>query len=392
MTTAFAGDLARPSYSYLLRIRQTAPSASAPAVGRASVVIVVMAPAANCFVMLTALFSGGARAQDGGVCDFSPSRGGKPTKGPCSAQEFEAAVASKAPGNYDFQLPQGGCGFHRQVDIGEGQVVTVRARDDPRSPDDKPTPVKGRFTVGGNGQLVLDHVHLEGQHLALLVAGEGAVVRASRCEFANNRHEWAGAIALLAGELDVVDSLFSNNECSNAAYGGTIFVRSGTLSLQGTDFEGNRAGRGGAIFVDDGAAGDKAPNIMVDKCKFNANEAPQGSAIYIKDTKSLDVGWAVRDSTFTGNKPDEGCVTWDGINHATEEHRAWTNAEANMHGLPNGLGPHPKPITIKCDPRSLPKEFCPGGIACPQSGECPPRTMMAAATASASMAERGLVL
>ena len=318
---------------------------------------------------LSHLAAAGRSAAEDGVCDLRP-RGGKPTKGPCSPEEFMVAIASKEPGVYDFELPQGGCSFHRQIDVGDGQEVSVRDREDSRS--EQPAPVLGRFAVGGSGRLTLDHVHLEGQHLALLVAGEGAVVHANRVEFAHNRHEWAGAVALLGGELHLTDCDFHDNECNNAAYGGTIFVRSGTLEVQRTRFEGNRAARGGAIFVDTGAA-EKAPNIVVSDCTFEGNRANEGGAIFIKDGHSLDVGWGVRSSTFRGNEPDDSCVVFDGVHTGTAEpeHRAWTNAEANSKSLPNEPGPEPKPIGIRCDPNSLPREYCPTGIPCPMGGVCP---------------------
>ena len=180
-----------------------------------------------CSTFLLLLFSlADARAQQlpymyqqeaAGTCNFEPVTGA-PVHGACSPEQFTAAILSKTPGSYEFILPKGGCSLPRQIDIGDGQVVTIRAPAD--GAEKEAVPVFGRFTVGGSGQLTLTRVHLEAHKLALLIAGEAAIVRADGCEFANNRHEWAGAVALLAGEFHVAGSRFTNNECINAAYGG----------------------------------------------------------------------------------------------------------------------------------------------------------------------------
>ena len=156
------------------------------------------------------------------------------------------------------------------------------------------------------------------------------------------------------------------SNCATPVVGRTIFLRSGTLTLQDTIFERNRAGRGAAIFVDTGAA-DRPPNLMIDGCTFDRNHANEGGAIFIKDDKALDVGWGISSSTFTANEPDASCVAFHGVTTGTKTplNRAWSNAEASNHRLPA------PGIVIKCDPSSTPTEYCPGGVPCPASGKCP---------------------
>lgn len=148
------------------------------------------------------------------------------------------------------------------------------------------------------------------------------------------------------------------------------------VTVHDSVFRGNHAfAAGGAIYV---SGGDDRPcfpnlcasNLIVGGCEFEGNTLEshesegQGSAIYIVDKVGIDLGWSVRDSTFTNNVPTGTAVQWHGVEGGS---RAWSDDSATDAQLP-----HPK---IKCDPDATPPEHCPGGVICPRCGavvcECP---------------------
>ena len=165
--------------------------------------------------------------------------------------------------------------------------------------------------------------------------GDGGAINAhidgdstiTRCTFVNNSavEEDGGAISMGAKgkTLYIYDSVFTGNETPEGD-GGAIEVEDGTVVIAGSEFDGNSAERGGAIFADDtlqinlvskatvfdgnwatekgGAIYNNNESVSVTGASFTANYAQEdGGAIYVKDGDTV-----LANDRFEGNYTREG--------------------------------------------------------------------------------------
>jgi hypothetical protein len=168
-------------------------------------------------------------------------------------------------------------------------------------------------------------VTLDGAGLYQLLAFEDTSVSVSGIDFLDGYVTGGGgAIAVLDGTLDVIDSTFIGNvaDPTAGANGGAIWVE-GSLTVNHSSFLDNSGDYGGAIFVDgtnyiddqtiiadvlfDGNDADEGGAIWVDQSQltvlrsfFTDNSAgSEGGAIY-----AYDSNWSVSHSTF-GSASDD---------------------------------------------------------------------------------------
>jgi hypothetical protein len=102
--------------------------------------------------------------------------------------------------------------------------------------------------------------------------------------FHENGSEWGGAIVIDSSNLEVRDSIFTENytdrdaEVMEPDYGGAaIYLYGGSLDIQGSTFAENETAAlssGAAIHVYEG-------DLSVDDSTFSRNRAVQGAAIYL---------------------------------------------------------------------------------------------------------------
>jgi predicted outer membrane repeat protein len=147
-----------------------------------------------------------------------------------------------------------------------------------------------RYTV--LGQLVLSKLHVSKQHYSGTDFGGAIIVRSQvprrsltikGCTIEENAvSSNGGALAVTKGNVEVVDSGFSNNQADGD--GGAIWVSaSGSARLKNVVFSGNKAtGNGGAIWaapstIKFAKAGD---HLSVIACTFKLNTATYGGAVY----------------------------------------------------------------------------------------------------------------
>jgi hypothetical protein len=133
--------------------------------------------------------------------------------------------------------------------------------------------------VAGNGssvrllstELSWNRANGRGGGLVALAGGTAALVK---CNLTANRGGKGGGVALIAEEVRLLESLFTDNIADQ--YGGGILAENGTtLQMNETIFRGNVAGSGGAV----GALEDAV--VTVRSCSFEANKASSlGGAMY----------------------------------------------------------------------------------------------------------------
>ncbi len=137
---------------------------------------------------------------------------------------------------------------------------------------DRDTQIVGNgATIDGDGQFrmlsTIGNVDLYIENLTLRNGGYGT----------------GSALYAYAGDIQIVDSYFSNN-VARFGSGGAIYMQSGTLTIEGSDFVDNHAqqqGFGGAIWVNSGS-------LSVFDSYFSNNTAEQGGAIFVQ-SGSVDV-------------------------------------------------------------------------------------------------------
>lgn len=126
----------------------------------------------------------------------------------------------------------------------------------------------------------------------LLVAGS---------RFVQNRcvGNCSGAGVLSRGSAEVLDSVFDGNAVSADAFGGAIRAH-GRIDVRRTRFQGNIAGKGGAVYLDP-RVGDAS---RIEECTFVANRSGDAGG-------AVDAGCpaAIERSTFEANRVDAktGC-------------------------------------------------------------------------------------
>ncbi len=120
----------------------------------------------------------------------------------------------------------------------------------------------------------------------------GGTVNVAGTNFSGNAATSGGAIYNLnGGVLNVAGGTFSGNS-ANGGFGGVIF-NSGVANVEGSTFSGNSASnRGGAIYNDIGT-------VNVTNGTFSGNSAPNGSGGAIYNLNGGTVNVAA--STFSGN-------------------------------------------------------------------------------------------
>ena len=150
-------------------------------------------------------------------------------------------------------------------------------------------------------------VTLDGDGQYQLLAFEDTSVSVSGIDFLDGQVTGSGgAIAVLDGTLDVIDSTFTGNVAAVTEgdnNGGAIYVY-GSLTVNHSSFSENQGAYGGAIFVDGmGLIDDQA--IIADVL-FDDNTADEGGAIWVTDSQLT-----VLRSLFTDNEAnDEGGAIW----------------------------------------------------------------------------------
>lgn len=105
----------------------------------------------------------------------------------------------------------------------------------------------------------------------------------------------------LGGELVIEGCTWANNRAG--AWGGTLAVESGTITLRGTRMSANHARSGGALYV----SGNKAHVVLNGSSgptnEFDHNVATNGGAWYIADATRMEVEGAcvVRENRAHGD-------------------------------------------------------------------------------------------
>jgi len=115
-------------------------------------------------------------------------------------------------------------------------------------------------------------------------------VKIDNCAFIDNTAMYGGGVYDRYGDITVTNCIFRNNYANSQGGGGIRIVYATTAIVSNCTFEYNRAyWTGGAIGVDDSI-------VTVSNCRFNANSADYGGAIFCRNDWTT-----VSDCTFTGN-------------------------------------------------------------------------------------------
>lgn len=118
-----------------------------------------------------------------------------------------------------------------------------------------------------------------------------------------------GAIFMRDGYVNVKDSTFTGNTCTNCT-GGAIHIMGGALTVKNSTFTDNTSTGegvygGGAIFVDSGWEDNFSGDISITDSVFRNNRSPGGGALHYipyRSTNSLDID----NSSFIGNSSEGG--------------------------------------------------------------------------------------
>lgn len=120
------------------------------------------------------------------------------------------------------------------------------------------------------------------------------------CSFRNCKatksESMGGAIYVNSGSVQIIDSMFANNQA--VKYGGAIDVNAGSLEISGSTFTSNQAGTGGAIY--------SGKSIKIKESSFSLNKAASGGggAIHVGSQNTINI----ESSTFAQNS----AVTYGG--------------------------------------------------------------------------------
>eukprot|EP00210_Caulerpa_lentillifera_P003963 g3782.t1 len=142
--------------------------------------------------------------------------------------------------------------------------------------------------------------------------GKGSVVRAEEpkliefksCSVKNNAATTGGALSVSTGTINVEDSQFENNKAM-ATIGGAIHAYDHSkLFISDSNFIGNAAGKGGALYLRDNV------NANITGSRFDENSAKEtGGGLFVHDTCEL----LVSDTSFSKNTGDKGGATYIGF-------------------------------------------------------------------------------
>ena len=210
--------------------------------------------------------------------------------------------------------------------------------------------------VASGSSLIISNLTITGG-----VAGEGAGLRADASEIElvdlvieGNACDsgGVGAGALLEDcDYDIHDSVFVDNDCGygdvdDGNDGGGLYIDGGTGGITGTTFEGNSAGDGGAIYIDDVDA------LTIAQCSFLENETSdsddpfgeiRGGAGLVIDSDDV----LVLSSVFGGNVADQGggaiLVAVDGSGTVI------ANNVLSYNSSPHGAGVHFAAFIVSLD-------------------------------------------
>ena len=127
-----------------------------------------------------------------------------------------------------------------------------------------------------------------------------SVTIGSNAKFVNNQAQtWGGAIALEYGNLTIDEgAIFEGNKTlgknSNGEEGGGAIFNSGTLTVNGGSFDGNKAGNGGAIYndgtLDKNSTKPSGGVMIITDATFDNNKADFGGAIFNTGTLTINGG------------------------------------------------------------------------------------------------------
>ena len=208
------------------------------------------------------------------------------------------------------------------------------------------------LTILARGQVVLDAQHAG----PVLTVSTDGLVRISGCTVVGgNAREAGGGISLLAGKLELSDSVVRFNKAP--AYGGGGLFIAGTAQALVTRcrFEANTGRQGGAILVDDEGV------LRLEHSTLVQNAATDGGGLRVKEGAKVDVfACTLADNKVVGEQAVGGALSMGGtttraptvtLSHSIVSERA--KGPAVLHNWPK----HPGTLSIT---RSLLPEWAAG--------------------------------
>ncbi|MDX2011512.1 MAG: choice-of-anchor Q domain-containing protein [Myxococcaceae bacterium] len=160
------------------------------------------------------------------------------------------------------------------------------------------------LTILARGQVVLDAQHAGP---VLTVATDG-LVRISGCTLVGgNAREAGGGIALLAGKLELSDSVVRFNKAPAYGGGGLFIAGSAQAQVTRCRFEANTGRQGGAILVDDEGV------LRLEHSTLVQNAATDGGGLRVKEGAKVDVfACTLADNKVVGDQAVGGALSLAG--------------------------------------------------------------------------------
>lgn len=166
----------------------------------------------------------------------------------------------------------------------------------------------GRYTVNLEltrpiTLLAMGQVVLDGLHAGSVVRVASAGVRLSGFTIVGgNAPEAGGGVALIEGELELIDCTVRFNKAPQFG-GGGLFVRDGKAKVTRCRFEANTGRQGGAILVDGVGL------LTVEDSTLIQNAAVEGGGLSVKDGAQVEIsGCTIADNKVVGDHASGGAL------------------------------------------------------------------------------------